>query len=196
MIPMSQFCKCRSPEKMKNLRRGLFILLKSTLLCGIFMLLAAFLNFLLCFVWPGYFSVLFTAVNSDIPSPASSLHISQIRVSPWILKKKPPGAYMCTHRYTLTRVYLSWAKVFVLGTHWSASAQICWWLGWLLKLHSAIRTPFMLDKGSTSQRIAKYVYEVALCFGRTHDENCVTSEVFIFVALTTAFLFLFLCISK
>lgn len=62
----------------------------------------------------------------------------------------------------------------------------------LSNLHSL----YMLDKGSTSQRIAKYVYEVALRFGRTHDENCVTSEVFIVVALTTVFLFVFLCVSK
>lgn len=135
MISMPHSCKYRSPEKMKNLRRGLFILLKSPLLCGISTLLAALLNFLLGSVLPRYFSVLFTAVNSDILSPASSLHVSQIRVSPWILKKKPPSAYMDTHQYTLTWVYLSWVKVCVLGTHWSASAQIHWWL---LKSHSPI----------------------------------------------------------
>lgn len=54
----------------------------------------------------------------------------------------------------------------------------------------------MLEKGGTSQRIAKHAYEEALCFGRTHDENRVTSELFLFVALTTVFLFLFLFITK
>lgn len=91
MISMPQFCKYRSPEKMRNLRRGLFIPLKSTLLCGISTLLAAFLNFLLGSAMPGYFSVLFTGVKSDIPSPASSLHVSQNRVSQEETSWRLPG---------------------------------------------------------------------------------------------------------
>lgn len=74
MISMPQFCTYRSPKKIYSFRRGLFIVLKSTL-CGFSMLLADFLNFLL------YCSVLFAAANSDIPSPASSLHVSKIHES-------------------------------------------------------------------------------------------------------------------
>lgn len=40
---MPQLCKYRSQKKIKNLRRGLFIVLKSTL-CGFSALLAGFLN--------------------------------------------------------------------------------------------------------------------------------------------------------
>lgn len=73
IISVPQLCKYKSPKKMKNLRKGLFIALNSTLVVG------RFPKFPPVLLW--YISVLFAAVKSDIPSPVSSLNVSQIHES-------------------------------------------------------------------------------------------------------------------
>lgn len=132
--------------------------------------LAPYLNILLGSVLPRYFLVLFATVNSDFP-PQLYLCVSQIRISPWILKKRPPDAYVGAHTRTPWPGYtfqvwksLCWAHTGQGVLRDTGGCGSCWHYNHQFALHLYV-------KGRKHKPRNSKLCEVTLCFARTHSEN-------------------------